>query len=280
MLFDKNTPLSGHNVELSGGAERIRYYASVGYQYQAGIWKPTNQSRYNYAISLDADVTSSTRISFSLNGREQTNQAPPVTTDRLFELVHYASPIRPILFSNGESGEYIWNNVHGSGRSKTNTTQVYSQLSLEQDLNFIKGLKFKGTIAFDPTLTRSKSFRTPSHLWSVDTTQNPYVFIDGIFEQTKPSLSQSMTYAKQLTYQSSLSYSGAFGKSNIGGLVVFEAKSNDSEDFSAARRNYNLSVDELSMGSSTLADISNAGLSGSARQMGVVYRVTYEYADK
>ncbi len=280
MLFEKNTPLTGHNVELSGGAERIRYYASVGYQYQAGLWKPTNQSRYNYAISLDADVTKSTRVSFSLNGREQTNNAPPVSTDRIFELVHYAAPNQPILFSNGESGVYVWNNVHGSGKSKTNTTQVYSQLSIEQDLNFLKGLKIKGTVAFDPTLTRSKAFRTPSHMWTVDTTQRPYVFIDGIFEQTKPSLTQSMVYAKQLTYQASLSYSNSFGKSNIGALAVFEAKSNDSENFSATRRNYNLTVDELSMGSSTLADISNAGLSGSARQMGIVYRFNYDYADK
>lgn len=280
MLFEKNTPLTGHNVELSGGAERIRYYASVGYQYQAGLWKPTNQSRYNYAISLDADVTKSTRVSFSLNGREQTNNAPSISTDRIFELVHYAAPNQPILFSNGESGVYVWNNVHGSGKSKTNTTQVYSQLSIEQDLNFLKGLKVKGTVAFDPTLTRSKAFRTPSHMWTVDTTQSPYVFIDGIFEQTKPSLTQSMVYTKQLTYQASLNYSNSFGKSNIGALAVFEAKSNDSENFSATRRNYNLTIDELSMGSSTLADISNAGLSGSARQMGVVYRFNYDYADK
>lgn len=280
MLFDKNTPLTGHNIELTGGAERVRYYASVGYQYQAGLWKPTNQSRFNYSMSIDADVTPSTRVSFSLNGREQKNNAPPVSTNRIFELIHYAAPNQPILFSNGESGVYVWNNVHGSGYSRTNTTEIYSQISIEQDLNFIKGLKYKGTIAFDPTLVRNKSFRTPSHMWTVDTTQTPYVFIDGIFEQTKPSLSQSMTYNKQLTYQSSLSYSSSFGKNNLGILAVFEAKSNDSENFSAARRNYNLTVDELSMGSSTLADLSNAGLSSRARQMGLVYRATYDFADK
>lgn len=280
MLFDKNTPLTSHNVELSGGSEKVNYYASVGYQHQAGIWSPTYQNRYNYAMNIDAHVTKTTKISFNINGREQINNAPTVSTDRLFELVHYASPITPILFSNGESGAYIWNNVHGTGTSKTNTTQIYSQLSLEQDLTFLPGLKFKGTIAFDPTLTRNKAFRTPSHLWSVDTTQTPYVFIDGIFEQTKSSLNQGMSYAKQLTYQASLSYTRSFGKSTIGVLGVFEAKSNDSENFGASRRNYNLSVDELSMGSSTLADISNYGMSASARQMGLVYRVSYDYADK
>ncbi|MEX2569038.1 MAG: TonB-dependent receptor [Cyclobacteriaceae bacterium] len=279
-LFDTNTPLNSHNIELSGGAERVKYYASVGYQHQAGIWEPTHQKRFNYSMNIDADVTKTTKISFGINGREQTNNAPPISTGRLFELVHYASPIRPLLFSNGESGDYIWNNVHGSGSSQTNISQLYTQLSLEQDLSFIPGLKAKGTIAFDPTNRRNKAFRTPSHLWSVDTTQTPYVFIDGIFEQTKPSLSQSMDYAKQLTYQASLSYSGMFGKNHIGGLVLFEAKSNDALGFGATRRNYNLFVDELSMGSSSQADITNYGTSSSARQMGVVYRATYNYSEK
>lgn len=280
MLFNKNTPLQSHNIELTGGADRIRYYASLGYQRQAGIWKPTNQARYNYSISIDADVTKTTKVSFSLTGREQQNNAPTVSTDRLFELIHYASPITPILYSNGESGAYIWNNVHNSGTAKTKTSQIYSQISIDQELSFIKGLKLKGTFAFDPTLVRGKSFRTPSHLWSVDTTQTPYVFIDGIFEQTKPSLTQSMNYSSQFTYQGGLTYNNTFGKSNFGGLFLVEAKSNSNEFFNATRRNYNLTVDELSMGSSTLTDISNSGTSSNARQLGFVYRVTYDYADK
>jgi TonB-linked SusC/RagA family outer membrane protein len=280
MLFKKNSPLTTHNIELAGGAERVKYYGSVGYQHQGGIWAPTYQNRFNYTMNIDADVTKTTKISLNINGREQVNNAPTVTTGRLFELVHYASPIRPVLFSNGESGEYIWNNVFNSGDSRTNTSQMYSQLSIEQELSFIPGLKAKATFAFDPTQTRNKAFRTPSHLWSVNTTTTPYTFIDGIFEQSKPSLSQSMVYSRQLTYQGSLNYDRTFGKSNIGGLVLFEANSNDDLTFGAGRRNYNLSIGELSMGSSSLADMSNFGSSSSARQMGVVYRATYAYDNK
>lgn len=279
-LWAKNTPLTNHNIELTGGSDKVKYYASLGYQYQAGIWAPTYQDRYNYTMSIDADVTKTTKVSFSINGREQLNSAPTVTTGRLFELVHYASPIRPLTFSNGHGGDYIWGNVYESGTARTNVSQLYTQISLEQELPFIPGLKAKGTIAFDPTTTRYKAFRTPSHLWSVDTTTTPYTYIDGIFEQTKPSLSQSNDYANQFTYQASLTYNKTFGKSNIGGLVLFEAKSNDDVYFGASRRNYNLTIDELNMGSSSLADIGNYGSSSSARQMGLVYRLTYDYAQK
>ncbi|WP_236970455.1 TonB-dependent receptor [Membranihabitans marinus] len=280
LLFEKNTPLTSHNIEVTGGTEKLKYYSSVGYQYQAGLWKPTNQERYNYSLNLESNVTNSTVVSFSVTGREQINTSPPISTGRIFELIHYAPPTTPILFSNGESGTYVWNNVHGSGSEKVNTSQIFSQLSIKQNLPFVKGLNFKGTIAFDPTLIRTKSFRTPSHLWSVDTTQSPYVFIDGIFEQTKPSLDQSMVYNNQLTYQASLNYGNSFGKNNLNALLVYEAKSNNSEEFGAARRNYNLTIDELSLGSSSLADLSNYGISSSARQLGLVYRVSYDFAGK
>ena len=279
-LFDKNTPLNSHNLELSGGAERVRYYASIGYQYQAGIWAPTYQKKYNYTMNIDADVTKTTKLSFGINGREQLNSAPTVTTGRLFELVHYAAPIKPYTFSNGQGGDYIYGNVFQSGTSRTNVSQLYTQLSLEQELSFIPGLKAKGTVAFDPTYSRNKAFRTPSHLWSVDTTKTPYVYIDAIFEQTKPSLSQSMNYSNQFTYQASLTYGRTFGKSSFGGLVLFESKANNTTYFGATRRNYNLTIDELDMGSSSLADITNSGSSNSGRQMGVVYRITYDYAQK
>ena len=279
-LFDKNTPLNSYSLALSGGADRVKYYASVGYQYQGGIWAPTYQKRFNYTMNIDADVTKTTKISFGINGTEQLNSAPTIPTERLFELVGYATPITPLTFSNGQGGTYVWGDVFQSGKSLTNISQLFTQLSVEQKLSFVPGLIAKGTIAFDPTFTRNKAFRTPAHLWSVDTTKTPYQYIDGIFEQTKPSLSESMDYSKQLTYQASLNYERNFGKSSLGGLFLFEAKSNDDSYFGATRRNYNLTIDELDMGSSDLADISNSGASSSARQLGLVYRVNYDYDQK
>ena len=280
-MFVKNAPLNSYSLEVSGGTDKVKYFASIGYQHQAGIWEPTYQNKVNYTMNIDANVTKTTKFSFGINGREQLNSASTVSTGRLFELVHYAAPIKPLYFvGNGQGGDYIWGNVYQAGTSKTNVSQLYTQLALEQELSFIPGLKAKGLIAFDPTYSRNKAFRTPSHLWSVDTTKTPYEYIDAIFEQTKPSISQREDYNIQFTSQVSLTYGRSFGKSSIGGLVLFETKSNDASYFGATRRNYNLTIDELSMGSSSLADATNYGSSSSARQMGLVYRATYDYDNK
>jgi len=90
-------------------------------------------------MNIDADVTKTTKISFGINGTEQLNSAPTVSTGRLFELVHYASPILPLTFSNGQGGDYVWGDVFQSGTSRTNVSQLFTQLSIEQELSFIPG---------------------------------------------------------------------------------------------------------------------------------------------
>ncbi|MGV3557501.1 SusC/RagA family TonB-linked outer membrane protein [Larkinella arboricola] len=280
-IVNRNAVITTQNLELSGGAERVKYYASLGYQYQAGMWPSTSNRRYNLAINLDAQVTKTTKFSLNLNGRIQKAQYPSIGTSRIFELIGYAHPQNgPLFYSNGMNGTYVTGSIYNSGYQKTNTTALYSQLSIEQQIPFIPGLVAKGTIAYDPTMMMDKIWTTPVHLASINTTQKPYVITDGIFGQAKSSLNQIYNQTQQLTYQASLNYVRSFGKSNVGALAVFEAKANDALVLGASRRNYNLNIDELDMGSSSQADMTTTGTSNYARQMGLVYRVTYDYADK
>ncbi|GAB3898107.1 TonB-dependent receptor [Larkinella knui] len=278
-LVNRNALITTHNIELSGGAERIKYYASLGYQYQAGMWPSTNNKRYNLAINLDAQATKTTKISFNLNGRVQKSQYPSIGTPRIFELIAYSHLQNgPLFFSNGMNGTYVTGSIYNSGYQKTNTTALYSQLTVEQAIPFIPGLVAKGTVAYDPTMTMDKIWTTPVHLATINTSTK--VITDGIFGQAKSSLSQTYNQAQQLTYQASLNYMRSFGKSSVGALAVFEAKANDAMLLGATRRNYNLGIDELDMGSSSNADMTTTGTSSYGRQMGLVYRVTYDYADK
>ena len=170
--------------------------------------------------------------------------------------------------------------IYNDGYRRSNTSQVYSQLSVEQELKFISGLKLKGTIAFDPTVTFNKAWLTPISASTIDTTKIPYEYRSGIIEQPQTELNQSISKNTQLTYQMALNYAHSFAKSNIGFLSLFEAKANDLFSFGGARRNYGLNIDELDMGSSNQSDISNFGNSSKGRQIGVLYRATYDYNSK
>ena len=281
-LITRNAKLTNHNIELSGGTEKVKYYASLGYQYQEAMFASTNNKKYNLAINLDANVTESTKISVNVNGIVQKSTYPSIAPGRIWELLQYVNTRRgPLFFSNGLQGDKIPATIYGSGYQKLNTMSLYSQLSIEQELPFIPGLKAKGTIAYDPSTLMDKLWRTPTHITSIqDTSQHPYVFKDAIFDQAKSSLNQSFRQSYQLTYQAGLNYAKSFGNSNISALALFEAKENELLSLGASRRNYNLDIDEINLGSSSQADMTTSGSSTAAKQLGFLYRVTYDYADK
>lgn len=280
-LITRNAVITSHNIELSGGADRIKYYAGLGYLDQDGMWPATNYNRYNLVVNLDVEATKTTKISVNLNGRAEKATSPAIGSSRLFELIGWVHPgIGPLVFSNGMSGSYVMGNMFKSGYFNNKTSALYSQISVEQKLPFIPGLNIKGTIAYDPTIIMTKIWTLPNHMASINTNTTPYVITDGIFGQTKPSLDQNFNQSHQLTYQSSLNYVRTFGKNNIGALALLEARGGESMNLGANRRNYNLTIDEINMGSSSLNDISVRGLSSADRQIGLVYRATYNYASK
>lgn len=275
-----NTLLTTHNLELSGSTDRIRFYTGVGYQYQSGIWGPTHQDRFNLNLNVDAKATETTNVAISVSGRQQQNNYPSTGSARLFELIKYVLPINPIRYSNGLNAHFPYGSIYNSGYLNEKTLELFSQVSIEQELPFIPGLRVKGQIAYDPATTQSKTWTTPVHVWSIDTTTTPYSYIDGIFGQDKPSLSQSVGQTGQLTYQASLNYEKKFGKNSLALLGVFEARTSKLSNIGGTRTNYNIYIDELNMGSSSNTDISNSGYTTEAKQVGWVYRLTYDYDNK
>jgi len=281
-LITRNAVLTTHNVELSGGTEAVKYFGSLGYQYQEALWPSTSNKKYNLAINIEAQATKTTKLSLNVNGRVEKAAYPSILPGRIWELLQYVNTKRgPLYFSNGLPGDKIPASIFGSGYDDVNTMALYSKFSIEQELPFIPGFKIKGTIAYDPTIVMDKLWRVPTHIYSIiDTSKHPYQYKDAIFDQTRSSLNQTFNQYNQLTYQASMYYANSFGKNDITVLALVEAKNNNNLSLAASRRNYNLDVDEINMGSSSQADMSTSGTSNASRQVGYLYRVTYNYSNK
>ena len=57
-----------HNISASGGTEKTRYYASLGYMDQEGTLKNTSFTRYNARVNLDVEVAKNLRFSTNISG--------------------------------------------------------------------------------------------------------------------------------------------------------------------------------------------------------------------
>ncbi|HBL75586.1 MAG TPA: TonB-dependent receptor [Prolixibacteraceae bacterium] len=285
LFVKKNTLITNHNFELSGGTERVKYYTSIGYMRQNGYWTTNYKDKFNYSMDLEVKATNTTQVTMSMKGREQQNMYPGLEGTNgvwyTWEVLRAALPYQPIVFSNGLYGRTIGPSIYGSGYWKEKINQVLSQISLTQQLPFIKGLSFKATVAYDTQNMLSTVWYEPRVVWSIkNKTVQPFEFVSSVAGQAQASLSKSYSKTIQFVSQTSLNYTRSFDKHSISALLLFETNETNFENLYAKRQNYELDIDELNMGSSSQADISNSGYSTKARQMGYVFRLNYDFATK
>lgn len=57
-----------NNLSFSGGNEKTKYFASMGYYNNDGILKNTNFKKYNFRLNLDQDLASWAKLSLGLSG--------------------------------------------------------------------------------------------------------------------------------------------------------------------------------------------------------------------
>ncbi|HMH32972.1 MAG TPA: TonB-dependent receptor [Puia sp.] len=296
-LITPNTIITNHNLEFSGGAERIKYYAGIGFLSQNGMWGPTKYKRYNLTANIEADATKTTKVNVSLNGRVEDRRFPGVSSGSIFYQAFRTPPNAPLTFSNGLPGSYIgrsaYGNIFGSGYTQTVGYTLLNQISIEQQLPFVKGLSVKALVSYDfnpfnptdpgnpfaPITTFNRTWLTPILYYNYDSATNSYPQ-SGNDGPAKPQYSESYYQSQAFTYQAYLNYHNNFGKSEVTGLIVLEARNTKSSVFGAGRVNYSVNVPELNNGSSNSTDISNYGYSAESKQKSAVYRVTYGYAGK
>jgi hypothetical protein len=68
-MLTKNAIQNQHNISISGGNEKIRYYVSGGFLNQGGLWEDLNYKRYNLRSNIDAQITKTTRLGVDVSGR-------------------------------------------------------------------------------------------------------------------------------------------------------------------------------------------------------------------
>lgn len=289
-LVRKNTQLQNHNLQLSGGSEGTKYFASLGYFSQDGIFNKVNYDRFSYAVNLESKVTNTTKVFFSVLGSsEQTNNVDPTTnTTRLFRGLYKFLPTDPIYYSNGFPGMSAGNSIpailSSDSYDKNLGNTLLSSIMLEQQISFIRGLSIKGNFSYDSRSNYIKGWHTPWTYWVLNSSTTPYSYIKSTagLEGGTPYtfLKETQNYQKIFTYQGYVNYHRIFGSHEVTGLLVAEARQNKSNTFFARRNNFAVNIDEFDMGSSSRIDYDNGGSSAMGTQLGYIYRFDYSFRDK
>ena len=271
-------PITSHNLTFTGGSDKIHFFGSLGYLYQEGVVNVINFKRYNGTLNVDADVTPTTMISFDVRGGLTETKNPAGSNGTaIFTSITEISPTFPEQFSNGFPANALLPSIYDSGYNRSTANLLNAKFQVEQKLPFIPGLAIKGVAAYEKNNTLGKIWSLPYTYYSLNAANG---FTPQAAGPPAPTLSESFVEVQNITLQGYLTYQKTFGKSDVSGLVVFESRNGATDNFSAGRINYAVNLDELSLGSSSTSDFSNAGSSGKSAQVGWVYRANYAYSGK
>lgn len=243
-----------HNITVSGGTERVRYFISMGYMYQNGMLKKFNESynpnytynRYNYRSNLDIDVTKSTLVKVNIGGRVGVTNEPK--NEDLWRSVIWGQPF-------GSPGIVDGNYVQGSnyyipmekedpmgryyqwGYNRQTQNVLNFDVALNQKLDFItEGLSAEIKASYNSTyyFTKERGNNAQDryialYKGTIDDPTRPLT--DPLFDQTivyrhegAPDVlnyKESYDKARDWYGEFSLRYARKFGSHNVSGLLLY-----------------------------------------------------------
>ncbi len=280
-----------HNLNLSGGTENVRYFASAGYLDQGSNYNADVLSfqQYNLRSNLDANITDNLKLNFNLAGRRRINEAPAYSAYDIFRELSRALPTDLDYYPDGTPAKPSFSPNHiqegikdfnaGYYRSKNNNMDA--KLSLEWDINQIPGLSLKSyaSLVYDTSI--SKEWGKSYNLYTLNRQTGEYdVFVatpEGAFSET--ILIQSTNYSNHYVLQESINYDQTFGDHSVSGLLLTEIQKIQGENFLGRRQDFQSTlIDQLFAGS-----LENQGADdGEFREnrLGLVGRFGYDFKTK
>lgn len=230
MLFKNSSLQRQHNINISGGTSRVRYFVSLGNLYQDGLLKRQYEdydpnyryNRYNYRSNLDIDVTKTTLLKLNIGGRFESRFEPNNDTEvnniwtEILRAQSFSSPgfidgklvtnsniYIPHVMRNGFQGYY------GKGYRQIADNTSNLDLSVNQKLDFVtKGLSIEAKGAYNTSYSIAKTRASSVEVFHpvyMSTITNPTLAI------TDPSFDRTIVYRQEGT-NNALSYAESYGK--------------------------------------------------------------------
>lgn len=284
--FKTTTPQFQQNLSISGGTEKINAFVTFGYMKQDGLLKSNDldYSRWNLRSNLNIKITNNLRAQVLLSGYMDEKNQPFQDLWTIFKYTWNQIPINQIYANNNP--EYL--NIMPDNANPVGITDadkvgyrtrkqknLQSQLNLEFDFPWVKGLKARGMFNYGYNVDDNTDYRKAYNLYSYNGTDDKYV----VSTVNGPS-NLNRYYANSFSTlgQLSLSYINSFAKAhNVSALLLYEQSHFKNDNF-FANRNMLFETDYL-FGGETDQQQGNTAFTAlqEVATRALVGRVTYDY---
>lgn len=270
------------NLSVSGGSDAIRYFLSLGYLDQDGMYDRINFQRYSIRTNVDAKINKNLTISADIDASARNTNQSAYAPESIFDDIVAAYPLDKAY--NPDGTIFYTREQHpveeiktGYNRMRNNILQA--TLTVKHELPFIKGLSVLGRASFGREYSNNKHYNVPIFMNRQDADGNtleiyPYGGWNG-----KTSLTQSFSEYNTTTLNASLNYSRTFGAHEFGGLLLFEQLDAKGNNFYGFRTNFPAQgLDEFFYGGESQKDANGGSFTDGRR--GAIARVNYSFQQR
>jgi len=279
----KSGALETLDATLSGGAEKMKYYASYGFMRQKGFLNTYNDTykRHNINMFFDLDALSWLSVSARVKYTYSTEDHPSSGSNGWSGISAYGGqmkndlrPIMPVKHPDGNwSGQGNFTNPFavgaGGGSDKRKVNDLW--LTGNIDIHPLKNLSIKGDFTFNPySWNRDLYARTFTEIWANGSDTYPWS------NPNSERLENNNDYYTAINAY--VNYSLKFGKSNFKILAGYNQEKKKLKSFSAKREgliNNDLPAINRAIGQQYV----DGSISSWATE-GVFSRINYDYDGK
>lgn len=181
-MLKKVTPAIHQNINISGGNEKTKFYSSVGYVNQSGMYKVGEDKfqRLNTRLTIENQTTSWLKLGAKMLYNYTSKDKPHTYKDDTWRAMVYSSPTRMSTPWLGDSrypdldiyaGKYFNDQnpislLEQGGRDKYSTHDIW--VSSSADLTFMKGWKARVDFTYNLNYDRNSAHRKGVNMISKD----------------------------------------------------------------------------------------------------------------
>lgn len=239
---------SQHNLNISGGTDRVKYFASLGVFSQEGLFKVFKNrndkgfkyNRYNYRVNLDIDVTRTTAAKINLGGYLNNRREPNYNNGSsssityLFRDLYSAVPFSGAGLVDGKrirmnSNQFKIGNLqdglniyYGKGYNTTANNTLNFDFTLTQRLDFLtRGLNFHVKAAYNSGVTIVKRREGREPFYEPVLTPEGEVALKLVETYQKLGFAEGDGLSKNWYFEGAFNYKRNFGKHHVSALAMY-----------------------------------------------------------
>ena len=183
-VIRKTAPSTYHNLSVSGGAEKVKYFFSLGFTNQEGIYrsKAFDFKKYNVRANISAEIVKGFSVDLLLSGRLDTRMKP-YEDEPLSRSIQMAKPIFPVYANNnpeywqnpGDKGNPVHlSEIENVGYDRRDRRVFNGAITLNWNIPWLDGLAAKALFSYDYDNKYSRRWYKEYYEYSYDSVKDVY----------------------------------------------------------------------------------------------------------